>query len=296
MINCILALKRLSFQRGFIPPLEDDIIDPTSLDRGHTQISPVRTHQTTPTSPDRDINFRSRRSQENTMRSAEMRVLNWIENICGKQNINSNSNIGHLVKDGSILCKLINHLKPGLISRINESDIPYKQTENINNFFRACAFLGMREEDLFTIGDIKEENRDKIVHCITEFGKCIEKSVPEYKGVKLNYLNQTTNISEDERQARNYIMTMTDILLEDDIPLPVQIQDGVVLCELINIVSPGTILKIEDSRRKIDTFKHKENIQRFLKACKTIGVPDHEIFRTNSLHETKVILINIYVT
>ncbi len=125
VVNCILALKRLSLQRGFIPPMEDDVIDIMKYDGEKTQTSPMHTIKSAPSSPDRDIGgFRSRRSQESTMRSSEMRVLNWIEAVCGKLNIDSNTNIGQLVKDGAILCKLINNIKPGLISRLNDSAIP----------------------------------------------------------------------------------------------------------------------------------------------------------------------------
>jgi len=62
------------------------------------------------------------------------------------------------LKDGKILCKAMNAVKPGAIPKINDSTMPFKQMENIANFLQACRKdLGMKENDLFTTPDVFDE-------------------------------------------------------------------------------------------------------------------------------------------
>lgn len=59
------------------------------------------------------------------------------------------------LKDGTILCKAMNTVKPGAIKKIHESKMPFKQMENIQSFLKACrSELGMAEFDLFTTADL----------------------------------------------------------------------------------------------------------------------------------------------
>ena len=49
------------------------------------------------------------------------------------------------LKDGQILCKLINCIRPRTITTINTSHMPFKEMENVSNFLRACRTLGLAE-------------------------------------------------------------------------------------------------------------------------------------------------------
>ena len=40
------------------------------------------------------------------------------------------------LKSGVILCKALNTVVPGAIPRINNSNMPFKQMENISNFLK----------------------------------------------------------------------------------------------------------------------------------------------------------------
>lgn len=62
------------------------------------------------------------------------------------------------------------------------------------------------------------------------------------------------------------------------------LKDGVILCELMNKVQPGSIKKINTSSL---AFKQMENIESFLSACRTYGVSTHELFQTVDLYEQK---------
>merc|ERR1712110_877870 len=62
------------------------------------------------------------------------------------------------------------------------------------------------------------------------------------------------------------------------------LKNGVILCKLMNKISPGAVPKFKE---KGMPFILMENIQSFLKAAKTYGVPDTEVFQTPDLFEAR---------
>lgn len=62
------------------------------------------------------------------------------------------------------------------------------------------------------------------------------------------------------------------------------LKSGVVLCNLVNALSPGKIARVNKQNM---AFKQMENIAAFIDAVKTMGVPDHENFLTVDLYEGK---------
>ena len=76
------------------------------------------------------------------------------------------------LKDGIILCKLINALQPGIIPKINESKQPFKQMENINNFLSACETYGCKRGDLFqTVSLYEAVNMPEVLNGIFALGR-----------------------------------------------------------------------------------------------------------------------------
>eukprot|EP01138_Halocafeteria_seosinensis_P008844 gb/GECG01009040.1/.p1 GENE.gb/GECG01009040.1/~~gb/GECG01009040.1/.p1 ORF type:complete len:437 (+),score=74.67 gb/GECG01009040.1/:1-1311(+) len=63
------------------------------------------------------------------------------------------------------------------------------------------------------------------------------------------------------------------------------LQDGVLLCQLINKISPGSVRKI--NKPPTMPFKKMENITKYLKAVRKFGVDEYELFSTNDLYEAK---------
>lgn len=60
--------------------------------------------------------------------------LEWVREITGEAiNVSGDmDNFYETLKDGVLLCKLVNTLKPGTVKRINESKMAFKCMENIN--------------------------------------------------------------------------------------------------------------------------------------------------------------------
>jgi len=59
---------------------------------------------------------------------------------------------------------------------------------------------------------------------------------------------------------------------------------GQVLCQLLNCIQPGTISKINTAGMP---FKERENISKFLKACRSWGVHEYALFSTDDLYDKK---------
>lgn len=76
------------------------------------------------------------------------------------------------LKDGQILCKLINVIKPGTVKKINTSTMAFKQMENINSFLTGAEKLGCAKRDLFQTVDLYEgQNPAQVINGITALGR-----------------------------------------------------------------------------------------------------------------------------
>ncbi|XP_043909753.1 calponin-2 [Protopterus annectens] len=84
-------------------------------------------------------------------KEAELRV--WIEDIT-RMEIGDNFQLG--LKDGVILCELINRLRPGSVKKINRSKLNWHQLENLSNFIKAMTDYGLKLHDIFEANDLFE--------------------------------------------------------------------------------------------------------------------------------------------
>ncbi|XP_034450372.1 calponin-1 isoform X2 [Hippoglossus hippoglossus] len=77
----------------------------------------------------------------------------WIQDVTGKR---MGDNFMESLKDGALLCELINVLQPGSVRKINNSTQNWPQLENIGNFVRAITEYGLKPHDLFEANDLFE--------------------------------------------------------------------------------------------------------------------------------------------
>lgn len=79
----------------------------------------------------------------------------WIEAILGEK-FPANEAYEDVLKDGQVLCRLMNKIQPGAISKINSTGGQFKMMENINNFQKALKDYGVPDIDVFQTVDLWE--------------------------------------------------------------------------------------------------------------------------------------------
>ncbi|KAM9294090.1 transgelin-2 [Gastrophryne carolinensis] len=60
------------------------------------------------------------------------------------------------LKDGTVLCHLINSLAPGSVAKIQSSTMAFKQMEQVSQFLKGCEKYGIAAPDLFQTVDLWE--------------------------------------------------------------------------------------------------------------------------------------------
>lgn len=128
----------------------------------------------------------------------------WIEAVLGEpiSDEDPNQPLGMdkfqaVLKNGIILCKLINKIKPGIMNKkLNTSTMPFLQMENVSNFLEACEKLGISKTDLFQTVDLYDKmNMVQVVNCIYALGR---------KAPKVGYDGPTLGAKEADHNPRNF--------------------------------------------------------------------------------------------
>lgn len=101
--------------------------------------------------------------------------LEWIKDITGEP-INTSGdmdNFFEVLKDGVILCKLVNAIQPGAVKKVNESKMAFKCMENLTAFSEAAMkVFGVPTQETFQSVDLWErQNLNAVVICLQSLGR-----------------------------------------------------------------------------------------------------------------------------
>ncbi len=108
---------------------------------------------------------------------AEQEATTWIESVLQDNVFNGTSGAKevHLaLKDGRILCRLINTLNPSNTIKFNNKEklMPFKMMENIGLFLSACEKYGIKAADLFQTADLYDnQNMHQVILSIHALGR-----------------------------------------------------------------------------------------------------------------------------
>lgn len=82
----------------------------------------------------------------------------WLEEVLGTKVFQDGVSSAETLRDGIVLCKLLQALRPGSIKRYNAMKGAFFQLENITFFLTACTqHLGLARTDLFDVRDLYDQ-------------------------------------------------------------------------------------------------------------------------------------------
>ena len=103
-------------------------------------------------------------------------MLGWIEAVLGERL--PSGTFEEVLRDGTILCRLMNKLKPGSIPKINSQGGQFKMMENINKFQSAIKDYGVPDIDCFQTVDLYERrNIPQVTQCIMALGRTVSERI-----------------------------------------------------------------------------------------------------------------------
>ncbi|KAJ3601606.1 hypothetical protein NHX12_032574 [Muraenolepis orangiensis] len=130
----------------------------------------------------------------------------WIQDVTGKP---LGEPFMECLKDGVLLCELINTLQPGSVRKINQSTQNWHQLENIANFVRAITAYGLKLHDLFEANDLFENTNHTQVQStlITLAGVAKSKGFHSQYDMGVNYTEKHPRrfAPEKLKEGRNVI-------------------------------------------------------------------------------------------
>ncbi|XP_037086183.1 muscle-specific protein 20-like [Pollicipes pollicipes] len=91
-------------------------------------------------------------------RAQEAEVQHWIEAVTGER-WPQGADYAEYIRDGVVLCKLMNKLSPGCIKKINMAGYSFNYMDNIHSFLDAMQAYGCADVDLFEGSDLLQKGK-----------------------------------------------------------------------------------------------------------------------------------------
>ncbi|XP_013403492.1 myophilin isoform X3 [Lingula anatina] len=115
--------------------------------------------------------------------AVERETLEWIQAVLGDSyKIDMDRPYEEVLRDGVILCNLINALAPGSVKRIHTKGGAFTLMQNIEAFQQALKHYGVPEEDVFQTVDLWEKKDiSQVTMTLMALGRTARHR-PDYKG------------------------------------------------------------------------------------------------------------------
>lgn len=138
----------------------------------------------------------------------EAQALDWIEANLGEP-VDRKTPYEDVLRDGIILCNLMNKLMPGCIKKIDKKGGGFALMQNIERFQEAAKKYGVPVNEVFQTVDLWErKNIPQVTLCIHALGR-VAQTRPDYTGPVLGPKmaeKQSREFTEDQlREGRNVI-------------------------------------------------------------------------------------------
>ena len=87
-------------------------------------------------------------------RQSSLKYFQWIEAVMGEPL--PAGDFADVLKDGVVLCKLINKIQPGSVKKFKEKGPAFMLMENVQSFIQAAKKYGVPDEEMFLTPDLFE--------------------------------------------------------------------------------------------------------------------------------------------
>merc|ERR1719291_720411 len=124
-------------------------------------------------------------------KSQQKEVLNWIQEVLGEPL--PSEDFAEVLKDGVILCRLMNKIVPGAIKKFKQKGPAFLLMENIQAFLAAIKKYGVPDEEVFQTPDLFEgRNLPQVALCLFSLARATQNH-PEFSGPSLGPKTATKN-------------------------------------------------------------------------------------------------------
>jgi len=108
----------------------------------------------------------------------EKHAIQWIFAILGEPA--PQGEFAEILRDGNVLCRFMQRVRPDLLPKFNQSEQSAKQRENIGLFSKACTDMGMPATDLFQTIDLYEgKDAAAVANCLSRLGGILQRDRPD---------------------------------------------------------------------------------------------------------------------
>ncbi|KAJ8598882.1 hypothetical protein CTAYLR_009969 [Chrysophaeum taylorii] len=138
---------------------EDDTDNDSTLSRGEFSNAPQRFNASV---DNLDHECQAKRRAKAADDASEFaRGLKWVCLVVGIDapvdvEARPEESFGEHLKDGVLLCQLLNKIKPGTVTRVSKGALAFHQMSNITAFLRGCQAVGVKKRDCFDTVDLQQ--------------------------------------------------------------------------------------------------------------------------------------------
>jgi len=132
----------------------------------------------------------------------------WIEEVTGERF--SSENFAEALKNGVLLCKVLNKIQPNTVPKINTQNMAFKQMENIAAYIEGSRKLGVPDQYNFMTVDLFEEKNlgQVILNILTlkkERGFGFSKGVTSSQSGPRNVLSSSRDQTTEAKSQEEFI-------------------------------------------------------------------------------------------
>ena len=130
----------------------------------------------------------------------EAATRKWIEEVTGEKL--GEMSLQQELKNGVVLCTLINCISSGVCPKPSTAKMPFKQMENIANYLAACEKLNVAKHDQFqTVALYEDKDMMAVLINLQALGRAAQK-VPGYSGPTFGAKAADANVREFTEEQR----------------------------------------------------------------------------------------------